>query len=69
MFVFCQFNDNQLDSWSEVENLTVLKKLETVYLERNPLYYDSNKKQDPAYRRKIMLTLPWVRQIDATYAR
>ena len=34
-----------------------------MYLERNPL------QRDPQYRRKIMLALPSVRQIDATFVR
>jgi len=65
-----QFNDNKVDSWKEVESLVPLKNLETVYLERNPIYYDAGNqlKADPAYRRKIKLTLPWVKQIDATLA-
>ena len=64
-----QFNDNSVGSWEEVQALASLKKLETVYLERNPIYFDSAKQQDPSYRRKVMLALPWVRQIDATLAR
>ena len=64
-----QFNDNSVGSWDEVQALASLKKLETVYLERNPIYFDSSKQQDPSYRRKVMLALPWVRQIDATLAR
>lgn len=65
-----QFNDNKVDAWKEIEALVPLKKLETVYLERNPIYYESGDKlkADPNYRRKIKLTLPWVKQIDATMA-
>ena len=65
-----QFNDNKIDNWKDLEQLRTLTKLETVYLERNPIYYDhENKlKADPNYRRKIKLTLPWVKQIDATLA-
>ncbi|WAR15166.1 PP1R7-like protein, partial [Mya arenaria] len=64
------FNDNKIDSWKEVESLVPLKNLETVYMERNPIYYEAGKqlKADPAYRRKIKLTLPWIKQIDATLA-
>ena len=59
-----------MSAWKEIESLVPLKKLETVYLERNPIYYDAGNKlkADPSYRRKIKLTLPWVKQIDATMA-
>ncbi|XP_034498631.1 protein phosphatase 1 regulatory subunit 7 [Ailuropoda melanoleuca] len=56
-------NDNLLESWSDLDELKAAKSLETVYLERNPL------QKDPQYRRKIMLALPTVRQIDATFVR
>lgn len=58
-----QMNDNQIDNWSDLDELKNAKFLETVYLERNPL------QKDPQYRRKIMLALPTVRQIDATFIR
>lgn len=58
-----QMNDNLLESWSDLDELKAAKSLETVYLERNPL------QKDPQYRRKIMLALPTVRQIDATFVR
>lgn len=58
-----QMNDNQIDNWSDLDELKNAKSLETVYLERNPL------QKDPQYRRKIMLSLPSVRQIDATFIR
>ncbi|XP_045054056.1 protein phosphatase 1 regulatory subunit 7 isoform X1 [Desmodus rotundus] len=56
-------NDNLLESWSDLDELKGAKSLETVYLERNPL------QKDPQYRRKVMLALPSVRQIDATFVR
>uniref|UniRef100_G1KA05 Protein phosphatase 1 regulatory subunit 7 n=1 Tax=Anolis carolinensis TaxID=28377 RepID=G1KA05_ANOCA len=56
-------NDNLIESWSDLDELKAAKNLETVYLERNPL------QKDPQYRRKIMLALPSVRQIDATFVR
>ncbi|KAI2667450.1 hypothetical protein H4Q32_003931 [Labeo rohita] len=56
-------NDNQIDNWADLDELKNAKGLETVYLERNPL------QKDPQYRRKIMLALPSVRQIDATFIR
>uniref|UniRef100_A0A672QY31 Protein phosphatase 1 regulatory subunit 7 n=1 Tax=Sinocyclocheilus grahami TaxID=75366 RepID=A0A672QY31_SINGR len=56
-------NDNQIENWADLDELKNAKGLETVYLERNPL------QKDPQYRRKIMLALPSVRQIDATFIR
>ncbi|ELV12248.1 Protein phosphatase 1 regulatory subunit 7 [Tupaia chinensis] len=56
-------NDNLLESWSDLDELKGARGLETVYLERNPL------QKDPQYRRKVMLALPSVRQIDATFVR
>ena len=65
-----QFSDNKIDNWKDLEELVPIKSLETVYLERNPIYYDheNRPKADPNYRRKIKLTLPWIKQIDATLA-
>ena len=62
MFRF-QFNNNQIDDWREVEILKEFPKLDTVYLEGNPIA------RDPSYRRKIMLIAPNVNQIDATLCR
>ncbi|XP_066201909.1 protein phosphatase 1 regulatory subunit 7 isoform X1 [Saccopteryx leptura] len=56
-------NDNLLESWSDLDELQGARRLETVYLERNPL------QKDPQYRRKVMLALPSVRQIDAAFVR
>jgi len=42
--------------------LAPLKKLETVYLEHNPCQKDDMS----GYRRKIILALPQIKQIDAT---
>lgn len=61
--VSSQMNDNLLDNWSDLDELKGARSLETVYLERNPL------QRDPQYRRKVMLALPSVRQIDATFVR
>ncbi len=63
LFFLIQMNDNQIDNWADLDELKNAKDLETVYLERNPL------QKDPQYRRKIMLALPSVRQIDATFIR
>uniref|UniRef100_UPI0035901D9B protein phosphatase 1 regulatory subunit 7 isoform X2 n=1 Tax=Myxine glutinosa TaxID=7769 RepID=UPI0035901D9B len=56
-------NDNLISNWNDLDELNNAKELQTIYLERNPLH------QDPQYRRKIMLVLPWVQQIDATFVR
>ncbi|KAL2314031.1 Protein phosphatase 1 regulatory subunit SDS22 [Schizosaccharomyces pombe] len=56
-------SNNELSSFQEIEDeLSGLKKLETVYFEGNPL-----QKTNPAvYRNKVRLCLPQLRQIDAT---
>lgn len=53
-------NDNEISSWKCLDQLKENKKLETVYLERNPLA------KDVQYRKKIILTIPWLKKIDAT---
>ncbi|KJH44642.1 leucine Rich repeat-containing domain protein [Dictyocaulus viviparus] len=58
-------NDNRISNWAEIDKLRGLDKLDTVYLERNPIY-DSDR---VGYRRKIMLALQQVKQIDATMCR
>ncbi|KAK6738204.1 hypothetical protein RB195_020362 [Necator americanus] len=58
-------NDNRISSWAEVEKLRGLEKLDTVYLERNPIYESDR----TGYRRKVMLALEQVKQIDATMCR
>ncbi len=59
-------NGNKLGALGEVlVKMEVLKKLKTVYLEANPCQAE----EGVHYRRKIMLSLPWVEQIDATYVR
>ncbi|XP_065185046.1 protein phosphatase 1 regulatory subunit 7-like [Sycon ciliatum] len=54
------FNNNQISSWEDVQCLTNATNIQTVYLEANPIA------KDPAYRRKLKLTLPSLTQIDAT---
>ncbi|XP_069752517.1 protein phosphatase 1 regulatory subunit 7 isoform X2 [Narcine bancroftii] len=56
-------NDNLIEQWSDLDELKNAKELQTVYLEGNPL------QKDPHYRRKVILSLPSVRQIDATFIR
>lgn len=58
-----QVNNNEIEDWITVESLVANKKLQTVYLEKNPVSKDSN------YRRKIKLLLPWLVQLDATLCR
>lgn len=70
------FSNNNLANWADIERLRDLPKLKCLYLEHNPLYYISNKKpsimvtdnqvNSADYRRKIMMTLPHLEQIDAT---
>eukprot|EP00794_Sanderia_malayensis_P015347 gene15346-16923_t len=55
-------NDNQIDGWGCLEELRNISTLETIYLERNPIQSQDN----GAYRRKVMLTLPQIKQLDAT---
>lgn len=58
-------NDNQIDTFQGMEEQLGVKncpKLETVYLEGNPV----QRSEGAAYRRKIILTLPQISQIDAT---
>ena len=58
-------NDNKIDSWREVDKLSKLPALRTIYMEHNPVY----KKAGDEYRRKMILALPQVTQIDATVCR
>ena len=70
-FSLMQFNNNRISEWNDVQQLAQLKSLETVYLEHNPIWQDKSApgREDANYRRKIMLMVPWVKQIDATYVR
>ncbi|CAK9782488.1 L domain-like protein [Cutaneotrichosporon oleaginosum] len=57
---------NKIQNLRSVEKqLAGLKKLETVYLEGNPCQTNDRAQ----YRRKVMLALPQVKQIDATFVR
>ena len=56
-------SNNQIpDLRSLVDQLGSILTLETLYLEGNPCQLG-----DEAYRRKVKLCLPWLKQIDATY--
>jgi len=58
-------NNNKISSWTEVEKLKNLPRLETVYLEHNPIHVnDANN-----YRRKVIVVLSQVKQIDAIACR
>jgi len=56
-------NGNLISDWNDVQSLAPATKLQTVYLEHNPIAKDVN------YRRKLKLMLPSLTQIDATYIR
>lgn len=59
-------SSNLLASFDEIEQqLAGKSRLETVYLEGNPLHRDSGAN----YRTKVRLALPRVCQIDATFVR
>lgn len=58
-------NDNKITDWKEVDKLAKIPSLSTIYLERNPIYKDDM----TGYRRKVMLALEQVKQIDATACR
>ena len=50
-----------MSDWREIDRLRVLPKLKCVYLEHNPIA------SDVMYRKKVMLALPALTQIDATF--
>lgn len=57
---------NKFDSFKDVEDeLKDLKELDTVYFEGNPLQLQNM----TSYRRKLIILLPQVNKIDATYVR
>lgn len=59
-----QMNDNQIPNLNALTpELGKIDSLSTIYLEGNPC----QKAEGSAYRRKIILALPQVKQIDATY--
>ena len=57
-----QCNDNKVENWNDIEELKNMESLETVYLERNPIHLSDM----TGYRRKILLALPKLKQLDAT---
>lgn len=72
------FNGNNLSKWEDIDRLNELPSLKCLYMEQNPLYYTNNTKPtaistnsssqevNPAYRRKIIFSLPRLEQLDAT---
>ncbi|KAI0691521.1 hypothetical protein C8T65DRAFT_711482 [Cerioporus squamosus] len=59
-------NDNKITTFQDIEpQLKHIQTLETIYLERNPVQAT----EGSAYRRKLILMLPQLQQIDATYVR
>lgn len=59
-------NDNQLADWSNVtESLSAIASLRTVYLENNPVHTEDR----GAYRRKMLLAVPQLAQLDALMTR
>jgi protein phosphatase 1 regulatory subunit 7 len=59
-------NNNKIADLRALEpQLKSMESLETIYLEGNPC----QQAEGTGYRRKIMLALPQVKQIDATFAR
>ena len=55
-------NGNQIPDLSGLEHVHPINSLQTLYLEANPC----QAKDMTGYRRKIMLALPQLKQIDAT---
>jgi hypothetical protein len=56
-----QINDNEIVDFSQLDILAErTPKLETIYLEGNPL------SQDNEYRTKVVKRLPHLKQLDAT---
>ena len=51
--------NNKIERFSELDNLRPLRSLQTIYLERCPIYFY------PDYKLQILSVCPWVRQIDA----
>lgn len=72
------FNNNNISQWNDIDLLKDLSSLKCLYLEHNPIYYVNNQKPSSItnitdeqtnnvnYRRKIILALPNLTQIDAT---
>ena len=58
-----QISHNQLSDLQEIEReLKSVSTLETIYLEGNPC----QAKEGAHYRRKVILALPQIKQLDAT---
>lgn len=60
---FAQINDNKISTLEDLgSQLKPISSLETVYLEGNPV----QKTEGVHYRRKVILALPQIKQLDAT---
>lgn len=53
-------NHNNVEKWQDVDEIKHNKKLDTIYLEANPIA------KDVQYRMKLKLAAPWLNKIDAT---
>jgi len=59
-------NDNKITTLLDLEpQLKHVAALETIYLEGNPV----QKSEGSAYRRKVILALPQIKQLDATFVK
>lgn len=56
-------NHNNVEKWVDVDELKHNKKLDTIYLEGNPI------SKDVQYRTKLKFVAPWLNKIDATLCR
>lgn len=64
VYMLLQINDNKITTLEDIEpQLKHIETLETIYLERNPVQAS----EGAAYRRKLILLLPQIQQLDATY--
>lgn len=60
-----QANHNKIPTLHSIANLANHAHLETVYLEGNPC----ERNDRSGYRRKVILSLPQLKQVDATFVR
>ncbi|KAH7708199.1 leucine Rich Repeat family protein [Aphelenchoides avenae] len=62
---YLRLSGNVISQWPEVDKLAELEKLETVYLDGNPIQTQDR----DSYRRKVVQALPQVTQVDWTSCR
>lgn len=58
-FSFKQFNYNQLSNFNELNNLSHSPKLNTLFLQGNPI------DKDPQYRNKVIILFPALTSLDS----